>query len=442
MLKRAISFAEEAHQGQKRATGEPYFIRPLTVCEILIDYRADIISLVSALLHDVVGDTNTSLSDMERNFGPQVSLIVDGLTKITRGNLQKDEYNAINFEKLLTASEQDIRVAIIKIADRLHNMRTLAVKKVEKKVPYANETLILFSPLAEKLGLLKIQDELEDLGFSYLNPPKYKKMKKLINSYTNVFIKLFHECNENLESNGYSFVAKVDWDRMPLYKAYSLLQEGHSLSDLFSVKIVTDSTINCYSILGILHNLFKPIKGQFEDNIAIEKSNFSRYLKTKVIINGMEVKVTIQTESDRASNEKGIFSLLKEDLSQEEIRNVSSTLLRNSINAVKSISNNPIEFYDLASFELFQREIAVFTPKMDIFLLSEGSTALDFAFILNPSLAKRMSLAKVNGKYKPINTALKDMDIVEVITANREMLNSNWLNYAYTSKAINEALFN
>ncbi|WP_228485617.1 HD domain-containing protein [Thermaerobacillus caldiproteolyticus] len=203
LLKRAISFAEEAHQGQKRATGEPYFIHPLTVCEILIDYRADIISLVSALLHDVVEDTNTSLSDIERNFGPQVSLIVDGLTKITRGNLQKDEYNAINFEKLLTASEQDIRVAIIKIADRLHNMRTLAVKKVEKKVPYANETLILFSPLAKKLGLLKIQDELEDLGFSYLNPPKYKKMKKLINSYTNVFIKLFHECKENLESNGY-----------------------------------------------------------------------------------------------------------------------------------------------------------------------------------------------------------------------------------------------
>jgi GTP diphosphokinase / guanosine-3',5'-bis(diphosphate) 3'-diphosphatase len=355
LLKRAISFAEEAHQGQKRATGEPYFIPPLTVCEILIDYGADIISLVSALLHDVVEDTNISLSDIERNFGSQVSLIVDGLTKITRGNLQKDEYNAINFEKLLTASEHDIRVAVIKIADRLHNMRTLAVKKVEKKVSYANETLVLFSPLAEKLGLIKIQEELEDLGFNYLNPPKYKKMKKLINNYTNVFTKLFHECKEKLESNGYSFVVKMDWDRMPLYKAYSLLQEGHSLSDLFSVKVVADSTVNCYSILGILHNSFKPIEGQFEDNIAIQKSTFSKYLKTKVIINGIEVKVIIQTEPDRALNEKGIFSLLKDDLSQEEIRNFSSALLRNSINAIKSISNNPIEFYDLASFELFQK---------------------------------------------------------------------------------------
>jgi GTP diphosphokinase / guanosine-3',5'-bis(diphosphate) 3'-diphosphatase len=191
LLTRAISFAEEAHQGQKRATGEPYFIHPLTVCEILMDYKADIISLVSALLHDVVEDTNISLSDIERNFGPQVSLIVDGLTKIIRGNLQKDEYNAINFEKLLTASEHDIRVAVIKIADRLHNMRTLAVKKAEKKISYANETLILFSPLAERLGLLKIQKELEDLGFNDLHPSKYKKMKTLINRYTNIFTSFF-----------------------------------------------------------------------------------------------------------------------------------------------------------------------------------------------------------------------------------------------------------
>jgi GTP diphosphokinase / guanosine-3',5'-bis(diphosphate) 3'-diphosphatase len=158
-------------------------------------------------------------------------------------------------------------------------------------------------------------------------------------------------------------VAKIDWDRMPLYTAYSLLQEGYALSDLFGVKVVTDSTIHCYSILGILHNSFKPIEGQFEDNIAIEKSIFSRYLQTKVIINGMEVKVTIQTEADWASSEKGVFHLLRDDLSQEEIRNLSSALLRNSINAVKSISNNPIEFYDLASFELFQREIAVFTAR-------------------------------------------------------------------------------
>ncbi|MBP1916569.1 GTP pyrophosphokinase [Lederbergia galactosidilyticus] len=435
LLKVAFDFAEEAHDGQKRATGEPYITHPIAVCEILLAYHADITTLISALLHDVVEDTSVPILEIDRRFGERVAEIVEGLTKVEKGKVRKEEYSAINTEKLLFASVKDIRVAAVKIADRLHNMRTLAVKRVEKKVPYANETLIFFSPLAEKLGLYKLQEELEELGFSYLNPPKFKNIKTLMNNYSNIFTKIYNNCAIEIMKEGAPFITELKWTKVPLYQSYSLLQEEHDLADLFFINVITKSKMDCYTALGVIHKLYKPSLHQMVDNIAIEISPFLKQINTKVLINNIEVHFIIKSEKDREIYDAGVFGLLRNGLTMEEIRALSGDLLGDSIHAVKSITNTPIEFEELISFELLQREMTVFTPKMDVIALPEGSTIIDFAFSLNPQIARKMSNAKVNGEWKPIHTVVHDMDIVEICTTSKEMVSFDWLNYAQTSKA-------
>lgn len=435
LLKVAFDFAEEAHDGQKRATGEPYITHPIAVCEILLAYHADITTLISALLHDVVEDTSVPILEIDRRFGERVAEIVEGLTKVEKGKVRKEEYSAINTEKLLFASVKDIRVAAVKIADRLHNMRTLAVKRVEKKVPYANETLIFFSPLAEKLGLYKLQEELEELGFSYLNPPKFKNIKTLMNNYSNIFTKIYNNCAIEIMKEGAPFITELKWTKVPLYQSYSLLQEEHDLADLFFINVITKSKMDCYTALGVIHKLYKPSLHQMVDNIAIEISPFLKQINTKVLINNIEVHFIIQSEKDREIYDAGVFGLLRNGLTMEEIRALSGDLLGDSIHAVKSITNTPIEFEELISFELLQREMTVFTPKLDVIALPEGSTIIDFAFSLNPQIARKMSNAKVNGEWKPIHTVVHDMDIVEICTTSKEMVSFDWLNYAQTSKA-------
>ncbi|MEX3622557.1 HD domain-containing protein [Viridibacillus arvi] len=436
LLEKVITFADNAHHGQKRATGEPFITHPVAVCEILLEYKADITSLISALLHDVVEDTDITIREIQLKFGKQVATIVEGLTKVEKGLLEKEEYSAINTEKLLTASILDIRVAVIKIADRLHNMRTLSIKKVEKKIPYANETIIFFAPLAERLGLYRIQDELEALSFSYLNPPKSNTVQKLINKYVAKFADLFLKCSAEIQRVGGSLIIGLDWGKEPLYRSYCLLLEEHALSDLFSIKVITNSPLNCYTALGIIHNLYTPIENQLMDNIAIAKSPFLKQLKTKVHIDNIEVNFIIQSEYDKKLNDTGVFALLKDDLTSSEITTLSRDLLGDAIHTVKSISNSSIEFYDLIAFELLQRVITVYTPKMDVVSLPRGSTIIDFAFTLNPQLAKCMSAALVNGKLKPIHHVLNDMEIVEILSINKEMVRADWLVHAQTSKAI------
>lgn len=412
---RGIDFAEHAHQGQKRATGEPYITHPYSVCKILLDYKADVTTLISSLLHDVAEDTHFSSEDIEQRFGQEVSRIVDGLTKFEKGLVKKEEYSASNFEKLLSASAQDIRVAIVKIADRLHNIRTLSVKKVEKQVPYANETLVFFSPLAGRLGLFQMQKELEELSFQYVNPAKYKGVSKLLNNYSILFNEIFNSFREKVENNTQSELQMlISWYAKPIYESYSLLQEGSALADLYTIEVMTNSTLNCYTALGIIHRLFKPADHHFQDNIAIKRSLFVSNLTTNVCINGIQVKVEIKNGTAETSNLPGIFSLFNSDLSSAEIQKFSTKLFNDSISNVKSIANTPNEFYDLISFELLQKDITVFTPKMDAVPMPEGSTALDFAFSLDPDLAKNMSSVKVNGQQKPLSTVLKDMDIVEI----------------------------
>lgn len=436
-LQYAMSFSEKAHLGQTRATGEPYIIHPLEVCLILSEYQADLTTLICALLHDVVEDTDVSLSEIEQYFGTQVTFIVDGLTKFEKGEYEKEEYIAINMEKLLSTAMHDIRVAVIKLADRLHNMRTLAIKRIEKKIPYANETLLFFSPLAEKIGLYKLQEELEDLGFSYLNPPKYIRYKKTMNEYIQIYSKTFTKFTNELQKiDTNKDIIHTEWKKTPLFKSYILLSEGQNLSDLFTIHVTTRTTLNCFTVLGIIHSLFEPVPNQFVDLIAIDQHQSIKYLETKIRIKQHIIRVIIHDEATHNFYENGVFEYLKET----KIQNLSEFLLGNSIHTVKSIAHNSVAFCELISFELFQKEITVFSSNMDSIALPVNSNIIDFAYALNPSLANRMTFAKVNGEVKSIQTILQDRDIVEIHTKKQIMVSSKWLIYVKTSKAIKEIM--
>jgi GTP diphosphokinase / guanosine-3',5'-bis(diphosphate) 3'-diphosphatase len=438
LLEEAITFSITAHEGQLRASGEPYVTHPLTVCEILADNKADKITLIAGLLHDVVEDTDIKLKQISGKFGEEVAFIVDGLTKIQKNpSIQKEEYEALNFEKLLIASGSDIRVAIVKIADRLHNMRTLAVKPIEKRVPYSNETLTFFAPLCERLGLFKIQQEIEELGFQYLHPKTYGKVKKTIENYSPIFKEAYNEFNAQLNSPS-SIPLRIDWQQQPIYKVYSLLQEDHPFSDIFSIKVVVNNIMDCYSMLGVIHQRFQIKEKGFEDNIAIEKNIFSKYLKTMVEIDGIEVTIHIQTSELEARSIEGIFHYIKSNINSETLKEMGNKVLKDAIRAAKIIADNPVEFYDLVSHELFQKEINVYTPKMDVITLPEGATAIDFAFALKPTIATKMSYVKLNGASVPIQTELKDLDIIEIIPDEEVKVNNIWLNYVKTAKALKE----
>jgi GTP diphosphokinase / guanosine-3',5'-bis(diphosphate) 3'-diphosphatase len=439
-VQQAMEFAREAHVGQRRITGEPYITHPIEVCGILVEYKADYISLIAALLHDVVEDTSISLEEIDCVFGAEVALLVDGLTKVKKDTVSEEEYKASNFQKLLLVAEQDIRVAIIKLADRLHNMRTLSVKKIEKRIPYANETVTFFTPLAEKLGLQKMQAELEELAFMYLHPTAHHKMSNFISNYTTLFLRAVQHCESYMQEDKTCAIQAITWEKEAIYRAYSRLQEEYSLCDLFHIKLITDSPLACYAALGVLHQLFYPVDSAFEDHLAIQQTPFSKYLKTKVIIQDLEVTVIIQTERDYELEQEGVWNFLREASNVEQRKNVSTALLKDSIHSAQLISTNAVEFYDLVSLELFQREMRIFSLQLDVISLPEGATVLDFAFAFQPSVASRVCGAKVNGVYQPIGQLLTNMDVVELVIEKKEQIQADWLNHVYTSKAMHNIL--
>ncbi|WP_342578609.1 HD domain-containing protein [Psychrobacillus sp. FSL K6-2843] len=434
-LKKVMEFAEKAHLGQTRATGEPYIVHPLEVCLILSEYKADLTTLVCSLLHDVVEDTTIDLKEIENLFGDDVSFIVDGLTKFEKGSFEKEEYSAINMEKLLSYAIQDIRIAAIKLADRLHNMRTLAIKRTEKKIPYSNETILFFSPLAERIGLFTLQRELEELAFSYLHPQRYKQFKEKINNYTKVFEESYKEFITKLKKEDTTnIIIKSRWINIPLFQGYNLLSEGFYLSDIFTVHITINSPFNCYTALGLVHSNFETMPDQFVDQIAIEKHPFIKQLKTKVRVAGVPLTIVLQDQQTQYFYQNGIFAILK----SIDSTTLSSSLLGSSIPFAKSIANNSIAFCELVSLELFHKEMEIYTPKMDIIRLPVNSNIIDFAYALNPNMASKMAFAKVNGKVSSLQTILKDKDIVEIHIKNKITANAKWLHFVKTSKAVKE----
>ncbi|MDM5438830.1 HD domain-containing protein [Bacillus hominis] len=435
LLKKAIQFAEQAHDGQYRQTGETYIIHPFAITEILLNYKADITTLIAALLHDVVEDTKYSLEDIESHFGATIRYIVNGLTK---GKKQQDQkkvlYEAINFKKLLLSSQQDIRVGIIKVIDRLHNIKTLSVKKPAKQVAYANETLTLFAPLAKRLGLYTIQHELENLAFQYLHKERYTEVHNFLTGYVPHLQKNITHLRKGIHSfYDVNLSFEISYEFPPIYTAYSQLQEVENVSGISQICITTTSVLDCYKILGIIHQLYKPTINYFEDNIALENRHFNNNLKTKINMNDTEQTIIIQTQLAKTLKNNGIFSLLNTRI--VDVQAISYKIMNDTIVNNNLLTTDPIAFHNLVSYELFENTITAYTTDLQPIYLPEGATIIDFSFSAFPKIAHNMKRAIVNGIPVPLKTKVSHFDVIEIFFGLKHNLELDWLNYANTAKA-------
>ncbi|MCM2587847.1 HD domain-containing protein [Rossellomorea marisflavi] len=378
-LEKAFEFASRAHDGQKRATGEPYMTHPVAVCSILMEEQADLPTLMSALLHDVVEDTDVMIDEVEKQFGQEVSRIVDGLTKVERGMMSKEEHHATNMQKLLSATADDVRVAVVKIADRLHNMRTLDVKPVEKQIPYANEALIFFAPLAGKLGLRKMRAELEEISFPFLNPVRCSEVVGAVESYSARFDRVFQQVREKVGGT-----VTFEGIREPLYQSYSLLQDDLEVSDLYSIRITTDSVLDCYSVMGSVHQVFTPVTDSFVDHLALPVSPYNQELRTKVWVGNDMVRIILQTREGKALSDQGVLALLREEKSSVSIQRLSHECLGEDIHNATEIAEDVFEFEAVVSHALFQETITIYTPDWNALTLPAGATIVDYVFAHSP----------------------------------------------------------
>ncbi len=444
-LTKAYELAKVAHEGQNRNSGEPYLSHPLAVAHILADLELDCDSLVGALLHDVVEDTSYSLSYIREEFGENVALIVDGVTKL--GKIQytsKEEQQIENLRKMFLAMAKDVRVIVIKLADRLHNMRTLKAKSEDKQREKARETLEVYAALAHRLGMSKIKMELEDLSLRYLDPVAYKEITESINlkrrereAYINDII---HTLEEKLKELGiHSHVMGRAKHFYSIYrKMYTQNKSIDELYDLFAVRVIVDSVKDCYAVLGMVHELYYPIPGRFKDYIAMPKPNMYQSLHTTVIgPNGTPFEIQIRTWEMHRVAEHGIAAHWKYKEGRAGETDMDSKL--EWIRQILEIQQNVVDsddFMRTLKIDLFADEVFVFTPKGDVINLPAGSTPIDFAFMIHSAVGCKMAGVKVNGKIATLDYVLQNGDIVDIMTSSSVHGPSrDWLKLCKTSQA-------
>ncbi len=447
IIKKAYNFASKFHEGQIRKSGEPYIIHPLSVTEILVDLGLDEITLTAALLHDIVEDTDVTLGEIKGIFGEEVACLVDGVTKLSRIEyVSKEERQVENYRKMFLAMANDIRVVIIKLADRLHNMRTLKYQSFWKQRETAKETLEIYAPLARRLGISKVKWELEDLCLRYLYPDKYYNLVEQIQMKREERIEYITELITVLSDELDKAEIKVDISGRPkhFYSIYKKMEEkGKELSeiyDLIAVRTICDSVRDCYGILGIIHTLWKPIPGRFKDYIAMPKPNMYQSLHTTVIgKTGVPIEIQIRTWDMHFTAEYGIAAhwLYKENDKNPERKSHELAWLEN-IKEMQNEFQDSKEFVETVKFDLFSDRVFVFSPKGDVFELPRGSNPIDFAYLVHTDVGHRCIGAKINGKIVPIDYKLKTGDIIEIMTSKQAHGPSrDWLNIVQTSQAKN-----
>jgi len=447
-LKKAFLFAQKAHKDQFRKSGEPYITHPVEVAKILINLGMEETVVIAGLLHDVLEDTNVTPLELEKEFGKDVLSLVDAITKLERLSFYPTEaYKAQNLRKMFIAMAKDIRVIIIKLADRLHNMQTLQYHEEEKRKRIAKETLEIYAPLAHRLGVWDIKWRLEDLAFRYLEPDKYhyvaNKVAETRKKREEFIEKAIEIIKEELKKA--NIEAEVTGRAKHLYSIYQkMIRRGieiEEMYDLLGVRIIVNSEIECYEVLGIIHNLWRPVPGRFKDYIANKKSNNYQSLHTTVIaMDGKPLEVQIRTWEMHRIAEYGVAAhwLYKEEIKKPDSFEEKLSWLRQLLEWQKELLDDQ-EFLDSIRSDLFEREIYVFTPKGDIIALPQGSTPLDFAYAIHTEVGHRCRGAKVNGKIVPLNHVLQNGDIVEIITSKEEGKPSrDWLNIVRTSQAKNK----
>ena len=444
-LEKAYTLAEGAHRGQNRASGEPYITHPLEVAYILADLELDCDTLVGAILHDVVEDTEYTISDIKTEFGDSVATIVDGVTKL--GKIQyitAEEQQVENIRKMLLAMAKDVRVILIKLADRLHNMRTITAKSEMKQREKARETLEVYAALAHRLGMSKIKWELEDLSLRYIDPVAYKEITESINlkkqereQFINDIIKTLHQKTEEIDIKA-TITGRAKHFYSIYRKMYTQQKSIDELYDLFAVRVIVDSITECYAVLGMVHELYHPIPGRFKDYIAMPKPNMYQSLHTTVIgPNGIPFEIQIRTWEMHRVAEYGIAAHWKYKEGVDKKTEVDTKL--EWIRQILEIQNSVVDtddFMRTLKIDLFADEVFVFTPKGDIVNLPAGSTPIDFAFSIHSAVGCRMQGVKVNGKISTLDYNLQNGDIVDILTSSAVKGPSrDWLKLCKTSQA-------
>ena len=441
LISEAYDLAKKMHANQLRKSGEPYFVHLTEVAYLVAQLKSDTQTIIAALLHDTLEDTRLRPSEIEKRFGREVLEIVEGVTKIQKIKFEKEENVAENIRKVILATAKDFRVIIVKLADRLHNMRTLKYLDKDRQKAIAKETLEIYVPIAYKLGMSRIKSEMQDLCLKYLNPEMYKYLKQKIGKKREEREKEIDEIvkhfDEELKQAGFKVL--VYGRAKSFYSIYKKMltkkKSFEEIHDLIAIRVITKSVDECYKILGYVHSKYKPVMNAFKDYIAVPKANGYQSLHTTILFNKRPVEIQIRTEEMDHIAEDGIAAHWRykgTDRDKQFDRRIN--WLKHILNWLKE-SKNAEEFVENLKVDLFKGEIVVLTPKGDPIILTEGSTPVDFAYAVHTELGNHCSKAMVNGKLVSLDTELESGDLVEIVTSKKAKPSRNWLRFVKTKSA-------
>ncbi len=443
---RAIAFARRMHEGQIRASGEPYFTHPVEVAMILADMHMDMATILTAILHDTLEDTKATWEDLKKEFGKDVADLVNGVSKLTKIESQTVEgKQAENFRKLVLAMSEDIRVLLVKLADRLHNMRTLHhIAKPEKRRRIAIETIEIFAPLAERIGIHKIKEELEDLSFGHINPEARETITRrlafLRSEGTDIVNKIIRKLEKLLKDSGIE--AQITGREKTRYSIWKKMQRKNvafeQLSDIMAFRIVVGSVEQCYHVLGVIHGAYHTVPGRFKDFISTPKPNGYRSIHTAVIgPESQRIEIQIRTREMHEEADLGVAAhwAYKTGEAKPEMRDVRKYRWMRELLDIIEQEQKPEDFLENTKLELFQDQVYVFSPKGDLIELPSGATPIDFAYGIHSDIGNRCVGAKINGRIAPLNTKLNNGDQVDIITAKTQSPSPTWERFVVTGKA-------